>query len=56
MLRSKFCLPQWATDYALDTSYSGLIILGGPMSAEDDANYPHLMDVVRLVQLFSARK
>ena len=38
----------------INTSYSGLIILGGPMNAEDDAQYPHLIDVVRLVQLFSA--
>ena len=36
------------------SDYSGLIILGGPMNAEDDVHYPHLMDVVRLVQLFSA--
>lgn len=39
---------------SINTSYNGLIILGGPMNAEDDVNYPHLMDVVRLVQLFSA--
>ncbi len=38
----------------ISTAYNGLIILGGPMNAEDDAQYPHLMDVVRLVQLFAA--
>lgn len=38
----------------INTAYNGLIILGGPMNAEDDAEYPHLMDVVRLVQLFAA--
>lgn len=38
----------------ISTVYSGLIILGGPMNAEDDADYPHLKDVVRLIQLFSA--
>ncbi|HIK18031.1 MAG TPA: type 1 glutamine amidotransferase [Leptolyngbyaceae cyanobacterium M33_DOE_097] len=34
--------------------YSGLIVLGGPMNAEDDENYPYLSKVVRLIQLFSA--
>lgn len=34
--------------------YNGLIILGGPMNAEDDEHYPYLKDIVRLVQLFSA--
>lgn len=34
--------------------YSGLIVLGGPMAAEDDEHYPYLKDIVRLVQLFSA--
>ena len=38
----------------ISTFYSGLIILGGPMNAEDDANYPHLKDVVKLVQMFAA--
>ncbi len=37
----------------ISTAYSGLIILGGSMNAEDDAQYPHLIDVVRLVQLFA---
>ena len=37
----------------IDTSYNGLIVLGGPMNAEDDANYPHLKDVVSLIQLFA---
>ena len=50
----KILTPSMGDRLSLDTSYSGLIILGGPMSAEDDANYPHLMDVVRLVQLFAA--
>ena len=40
----------------INTAYDGLIILGGPMNAEDDAQYRHLMDVVRLVQLFSAEE
>lgn len=35
-------------------SYDGLIVLGGPMNAEDDANYPHLVDVVNTIQLFAA--
>lgn len=34
--------------------YRGLIILGGPMNAEDDEHYPYLRDIVRLVQMFSA--
>ena len=34
----------------ISTSYDGLIVLGGPMNAEDDAHYPHLIDVVRLIQ------
>lgn len=38
----------------LATSYDGLIVLGGPMNGEDDLHYPHLKDVVRLVQLFEA--
>lgn len=37
-------------------SYSGLIVLGGPMNAEDDEHYPYLKDAVRLVQLFSAER
>jgi GMP synthase-like glutamine amidotransferase len=37
----------------ISTSYDGLIVLGGPMSATDEAKYPHLMDVVRLIQLFA---
>lgn len=36
--------------------YSGLIILGGQMNAEDDEHYPYLRDLVRLVQLFSAER
>lgn len=36
--------------------YSGLILLGGAMNAEDDEHYPYLRDVVRLVQLFSAER
>ncbi|MBE9047228.1 type 1 glutamine amidotransferase [Pleurocapsales cyanobacterium LEGE 10410] len=38
----------------INTDYDGLIVLGGPMNAEDDTHYPHLKDVVRLIQLFSA--
>lgn len=38
----------------ISTAYAGLIVLGGPMSAEDDAGYPHLMDVVRSIQSFAA--
>ena len=37
----------------INTSYDGLIVLGGPMNAEDDANYPHLKDAVSLIQLFA---
>lgn len=51
----KILNPSMGDRLSLDTSYSGLIILGGPMNAEEDANYPHLMDVVRLVQLFAAQ-
>jgi GMP synthase-like glutamine amidotransferase len=40
----------------ISTSYDGLIVLGGPMNAEDDAHYPHLKDVVRLIQLFTLEK
>ena len=40
---------------SLDTSYyGGLMVLGGPMSAKDDAQYLHIKDVLRLIQLFSA--
>ena len=38
---------------SISTSYDGLIVLGGPMSAEDEAQYPHLIDVLRLIQLFA---
>ena len=38
----------------ISTAYDGLIVLGGPMNAEDDDLYPHLMDVVRLIQRFAA--
>ena len=40
----------------ISTSYDGLIVLGGPMNAEDDAHYPHLKDAVSLIQLFAQEK
>lgn len=54
-LSLKILAPHPGDRLPIDTSYNGLIILGGPMNAEDDAQYPHLIDVVRLVQLFSAQ-
>jgi GMP synthase-like glutamine amidotransferase len=33
-------------------NYSGLIVLGGPMNACEDAAYPHLARVVELIQEF----
>lgn len=54
-LSLKILTPLAGDRLPINTSYNGLIILGGPMNAEDDAQYPHLMDVVRLVQLFSAQ-
>ena len=32
------------------------MILGGPMNAEDDVDYPDLKRVVRLVQMFGEHK
>ena len=48
----KMLTPSAGERLPIDTSYNGLIVLGGPMNAEDDANYPHLKDVVSLIQLF----
>lgn len=53
-IAAKILTPSAGERLPIDTSYSGLIVLGGPMNAEDDGHYPHLMDVVRLIQLFSA--
>ena len=39
---------------SISSFYDGLIVLGGPMNAEDDAHYPHLIDVVQLIQKFAA--
>lgn len=33
-------------------NYDGLIVLGGPMNANDDENFPHLARVVELIQQF----
>lgn len=32
------------------SDYQGLVILGGPMSADDDARYPHLATEVRVIR------
>ncbi|MBM3517772.1 MAG: type 1 glutamine amidotransferase [Alphaproteobacteria bacterium] len=37
-----------------DAAYDGLIVLGGPMSAEDDANYPHFPALLDLIRRFHA--
>ena len=49
----KILTPSKSNRLPIDTSYDGLIVLGGPMNAEDDANYPHLKDAVTLIQLFA---
>lgn len=49
----KILAPSAGERLPISTSYSGLIILGGPMNAEDDAGYPHLKDVVKLIQMFA---
>ena len=49
----KILAPSAGERLSLKASYDGLIVLGGPMNAEDDANYPHLKDVVSLIQLFA---
>ena len=49
----KILAPSAGERLPIDTSYNGLIVLGGPMNAEDDANYPHLKDAVSLIQLFA---
>lgn len=36
--------------------FDGLIILGGPMYAEDDVNYPHLKNIVTLIHQFHKEK
>lgn len=39
------------------TKYDGLIILGGPMHAEDDQNYPQLKGMINLIlQFYSEQK
>jgi GMP synthase (glutamine-hydrolysing) len=35
-----------------DTGYDGLIILGGIMNAEEDHLYPHLKEIVHLIEQF----
>ncbi|MGF1589861.1 MAG: type 1 glutamine amidotransferase [Pleurocapsa sp.] len=50
----KILTPLASERLPISTSYDGLIVLGGPMNAEDDAHYPHLKDVVCLIQLFAA--
>ena len=49
----KILTPSAGERLPIDISYDGLIVLGGPMNAEDDANYPHLKDVVSLIQLYA---
>ena len=49
----KILTPLKSERLPIDTFYDGLIVLGGPMNAEDDANYPHLKDAVSLIQLFA---
>jgi GMP synthase (glutamine-hydrolysing) len=42
---------------SIDTNnYLGLIVLGGPMAATDEAKYPYLKDEVRLIGDFLERK
>jgi GMP synthase-like glutamine amidotransferase len=36
------------------SGFDGLILLGGPMFAEDDANHPHLGQCVELIRRFQA--
>ncbi len=36
------------------TAYDGVIVLGGPMGADDDENYPHFQDLIALLQGFHA--
>ncbi|HEY9771766.1 MAG TPA: type 1 glutamine amidotransferase [Coleofasciculaceae cyanobacterium] len=45
--------PSAGERFHISKSYDGLIVLGGPMNAEDNAHYPHLKNVVRLIQLFA---
>lgn len=37
-----------------DTGYDGVIVMGGPMDADDDENYPHFQPLIRLLQRFHA--
>ncbi len=38
------------------TKFDGLIILGGPMSADDDEHYPKLRDMVNLIHQFDSQE
>lgn len=38
-----------------DEGFDGLIVLGGSMNAEEDAVYPHLRDLVKLIRDFHRR-
>ena len=49
----KILTPSAGERLPINTSYNGLIVLGGPMNAEDDESYPHLKDAVSLIQLFA---
>jgi GMP synthase-like glutamine amidotransferase len=49
--RAPFSYPGIPADIG---SYAGLIVLGGPMSANDTAKYPFLADTMRLVRKFAA--
>jgi GMP synthase-like glutamine amidotransferase len=35
-----------------DRAYDGVIVMGGPMDADDDENYPHFQELIRLLQGF----
>ena len=49
----KILAPSAGERLPIDSSYDGLIVLGGPMNAENDADYPHLKDTVSLIQQFA---
>ena len=51
----KILTPSAGERLPINISCDGLIVLGGPMNAEDDANYPHLKDAVSLIQSFAKK-
>ncbi|MDJ0737522.1 MAG: type 1 glutamine amidotransferase [Nostocaceae cyanobacterium] len=38
-----------------DEGFDGLIVMGGAMNAEEDDKYPHLLQIVNLIQQFYAK-